>query len=58
MAIAKTTEEMITRSIYIERNLYEQLQKSSKRIGASIVISHLVKMWLDGKIRIELEPKE
>ena len=58
MAVAKTDEEMITRSIYIEKRLYEQLQRSARRIGASIIISHLVEMWLNGEIRIEFEPEK
>lgn len=54
MAKAKTDKEMVTRSIYIERDLYEKLLLASGRAGASLVITYLVKKWLNGEINLEI----
>ena len=58
MAVAKTKDKMVTRSIYIKERLYNRLQQASKRVGASIVIEYLVKEWLDGKVDIAIKPEE
>jgi hypothetical protein len=56
MAKAKAKDPMVTRSIYIRESLYLQLRKASQRVGASIVIEYLVRMWLDGEISIPIQP--
>ena len=58
MAVAKTKDKMVTRSIYIKERLYNRLQQASTRVGASIVIEYLVKEWLDGKVDIAIKPEE
>lgn len=50
--------KMVTRSIYIEKALYERLRAASQQAGASLVISRLIEMWLDRKVLISIEPNE
>lgn len=56
MAIAKTEEEMVTKSIYIKRTLYEQLQYASGQFGVSLILAQLAEKWLDNKIEISIKP--
>ena len=56
--MTKTNDEMVTRSIYIKKELYDRLQKAANRAGASLIITYLIEMWLDGKIVIDIQPNE
>lgn len=56
MAKAKTDEEMVTRSIYISKDLYERFQQAAGRMGVSIVLSKLAEKWLSGEVELSIEP--
>jgi hypothetical protein len=58
MAVAKTDKEMVTRSIYIDKQLYDQLQYASGQFGLSVVLSKLGEKWLKEEVEIKLKPRK
>lgn len=58
MAKQRTDEEMVTRSIYISKELYERFQQATGQFGVSVVISELAKKWLNREVEISIEPIE
>lgn len=57
-SLTEPENKMISQSIYIKKELYDRLQKAANRAGASLIITYLIEMWLDGKIIIDIQPNE
>jgi hypothetical protein len=54
--MAEQQKEMVTRSIYIDRTLYDSSTKAAGGLSVSQIISLLLEKWLNGKIQVEIKP--
>ena len=54
----ETTVLKVVRSISISKRLWEKSQEQVGDISLSLVITRLLEMWLNGEVKITIEPKD
>lgn len=46
------------KSVYVSTPLWKRAQKQAGEASLSFIISRLLEMWLDGEVKITIEPVE
>lgn len=54
--MAEVLRDMITRSIYINKSVWEKAQKVSGGVSVSFIISSLLTKWMAGEIELSINP--
>jgi predicted RNA-binding Zn-ribbon protein involved in translation (DUF1610 family) len=49
-------KEMVTRSVYVDKSLWEKASRAAEQFSLSLIITMLLKKWIAGEISLTFEP--